>query len=147
MFGICNLSVVPCRKSASDRSEMVTQLLFGETFEILFEQKKWIKIKNHFDGYISWIDKKQYEPLPQKIFSKLTKEAACLAGELIHPLSNVTDEKIFPIVLGSTLPALRNNKFELLKSKFIYEGQVIKPAVKKHTRTSILEYAYLYLNT
>ncbi|HRH64580.1 MAG TPA: hydrolase Nlp/P60, partial [Bacteroidia bacterium] len=26
MFGICNLSVVPCRAEASDRSEMVTQL-------------------------------------------------------------------------------------------------------------------------
>ena len=32
MFGICNLAIVPVRAEASDRSEMISQLLFGGFF-------------------------------------------------------------------------------------------------------------------
>jgi hypothetical protein len=32
-YGICNLAVVPLRAEPSDRSEMVSQVLFGESFE------------------------------------------------------------------------------------------------------------------
>ena len=35
MFGICNLAIVPVRAEASDRSEQVSQLLFGEYFKII----------------------------------------------------------------------------------------------------------------
>ena len=34
MLGICNLAVIPLRAEPSDRSEQVSQVLFGETFEI-----------------------------------------------------------------------------------------------------------------
>ena len=44
-YGICLLSHVPCRKEASDRSEMVTQLLFGEHYTVLEVEAKWVKIK------------------------------------------------------------------------------------------------------
>jgi cell wall-associated NlpC family hydrolase len=145
MYGICNLSLVPCRKIASDRSEMVTQLLFGETFEILEEQKKWIRIKNSFDDYISWIDKKQYQPITQKTYSKITKEHQ-LSFELIQPLANITNDSILPIVIGSTLPTIKNHKFEIEKTEYEYDGQVTKPVVTKKTRSLIIENAYLYLN-
>ncbi len=32
---ICPLSIVPVRKESNDRSEMITQWLFGETAEVL----------------------------------------------------------------------------------------------------------------
>ncbi|MFT5822707.1 MAG: hypothetical protein ACI8ZM_003964, partial [Crocinitomix sp.] len=34
-YGICNLSIIPVRASASDESEIVTQLLFGDAVEII----------------------------------------------------------------------------------------------------------------
>jgi len=54
-----NISVVPIRAEASDKAEMVSQLLYGEEYEVLESQEKWLKIKAAFDGYIGWIDKKQ----------------------------------------------------------------------------------------
>jgi len=39
-FGICSLSVIPARYEPSDKSEMVTQILFGETYSIYEEQRK-----------------------------------------------------------------------------------------------------------
>jgi len=49
MFGICNLAVIPLRLEPSDRSEIVSQILFGEHFELLEKQKHWRKVKLHFD--------------------------------------------------------------------------------------------------
>jgi hypothetical protein len=40
MFGICNLAIIPLRLEPSDRSEIVSQILFGEHFEILEQQKQ-----------------------------------------------------------------------------------------------------------
>jgi hypothetical protein len=44
MFGICNLGIVPIRSEASDRSEMVSQLLFGDSFKIIETSPKWTNI-------------------------------------------------------------------------------------------------------
>ena len=45
-LGICNLSIVPVRISDSDKSEMITQLVYGDLFTIVEEKDKWIKIKS-----------------------------------------------------------------------------------------------------
>ncbi|HBS53138.1 MAG TPA: hydrolase Nlp/P60, partial [Flavobacterium sp.] len=41
MFGICNLAIIPVRAEPSDRSEIVSQVLFGEHFEVVEELKQW----------------------------------------------------------------------------------------------------------
>jgi len=38
-FAYCNVSVSPLRKDNDDRSEMISQLLFGETCEIIDKKK------------------------------------------------------------------------------------------------------------
>jgi hypothetical protein len=60
IYGVCNLSIVPLRSQESDRSEMTSQLLFGDHFEVLEKQKNWSKIKLAFDDYEGFIDNKQY---------------------------------------------------------------------------------------
>jgi uncharacterized protein YgiM (DUF1202 family) len=61
MFGICNLAIIPLRIEPNDRSEIVSQVLFGEHFEVIEKQKQWTKIKLQFDDYEGWIDSKQYQ--------------------------------------------------------------------------------------
>jgi len=39
-YGICDLSIVPLRLEPSDASELVSQVLFGEDFEILEKRQK-----------------------------------------------------------------------------------------------------------
>jgi cell wall-associated NlpC family hydrolase len=58
-YGICTLSVIPIRAEASDKSEMISQLLYGETFWVLEKQDKWTKIKCTWDEYEGWADTKQ----------------------------------------------------------------------------------------
>jgi gamma-D-glutamyl-L-lysine dipeptidyl-peptidase len=56
---ICPLSIVPVRKDPDDRSELVSQWLFGETAEVLEQGEKWTKLEFDHDGYIGWVDNKQ----------------------------------------------------------------------------------------
>lgn len=50
------------RAEASDRAEMVNQLLLGDTVEVVERQEKWSKVRCVYDGYEGWIDNKQYTP-------------------------------------------------------------------------------------
>lgn len=71
---IINVSIVPVRASNSDKSEMVSQLLFGEAIEILDTKKNWTKIKSLYDNYEGWIDSKQYAPISDEDFEKRDTE-------------------------------------------------------------------------
>ncbi len=53
------VSVAPIRREPSDKSEMVSQALFGERVQILESQEKWSMVKMEADGYEGWIDNKQ----------------------------------------------------------------------------------------
>lgn len=70
----CFLPVIPVRAEASDPSEIVTQLLFGEVGEILEFSEPWIKIKNAHDGYEGYIDFKQIFTISDLAKQKILKE-------------------------------------------------------------------------
>lgn len=57
--GICVVTVAPVRAENSDKAEIVTEILFGESADILEVNKNWTKIKMHYDGYEGWMDTKQ----------------------------------------------------------------------------------------
>lgn len=63
------------RAEASDRSEMVNQLLAGDTVEVMDRQEKWSLVQADYDGYRGWVDNKQYTPF---------EDAASLAENLFH---------------------------------------------------------------
>ena len=46
-----NISVINVYKKKSVKSEIVTQLLYGDTFKRLKKFGSWIKIKNNSDNY------------------------------------------------------------------------------------------------
>ncbi len=59
----CNLSVVPLRAEASHRSEIVTQVFFGETFEVLENGVDFAKVRLSHDQYEGWIQHGQFAEL------------------------------------------------------------------------------------
>ena len=71
MFGICNLAIIPLRSEPSDRSEIVSQVLFGEHFTVLEQERQWSKVKLQFDEYEGWIDEKQFQIISQSDFDQL----------------------------------------------------------------------------
>ena len=122
MFGICNLAIVPVRAEASDRSEIVTQLLFGEHIEILERHNQWAKIRIQFDDYVGWVDSKQYQLISEQQFNQLSKEAIILNADLIDYIT-APDNLLLPIPLGASLSFLNNSEINI--SNFDFEGTKI----------------------
>ena len=54
MQAICKVPVSPMRAGSSHRTEMVSQLLFGELVEILESNDDWVRIKSVADNYEGW---------------------------------------------------------------------------------------------
>ena len=50
----CSIAVSPLRAENSETSEMVSQILYGETCEIIESEGDFSKIKMDFDGYEGW---------------------------------------------------------------------------------------------
>ena len=53
---ICTNTFIPLRSAPSHRSELVSQLLFGERFYIIDSAATWLKAETEFDSYRGWID-------------------------------------------------------------------------------------------
>jgi hypothetical protein len=53
---ICTNTYIALRAAPSHRSEMVSQLLFGERFSIIENSGTWLRIETLFDHYKSWIN-------------------------------------------------------------------------------------------
>jgi len=100
-YGICPLSIVPIRSNNSDKSEMVSQLLFGETVEVLEKKGAWLKVRCIWDNYIGWVDKKQIERItPSELKHIENNFAYCL--ELIQPAA--AEDFFLTISIGARLP-------------------------------------------
>jgi gamma-D-glutamyl-L-lysine dipeptidyl-peptidase len=58
--GVCLISLIPIRSEPISKSELVSQLLFGETYEVLEMQTDWVKIRTENEEYEGWISQNQF---------------------------------------------------------------------------------------
>ncbi len=142
IYAICPLSVVPIRSSASDKSEMVSQLLFGETVEVMEKRGSWAKVRCLWDNYIGWTDHKQLKSLPAEEIEVYQKKYA-LSLELFH--GAMADGYSLPITIGATLPRFDGLKFHLNGSRFNFSGQAIEPTKVSQESSMLLKIARRYL--
>jgi cell wall-associated NlpC family hydrolase len=68
--GIVNQSLVAVRREPSESSEMINQLLFGETFIIIENYNSWLRIISANDSYEGWLDSKLTTLIPDDLASK-----------------------------------------------------------------------------
>ncbi|MDR1864722.1 MAG: C40 family peptidase [Bacteroidales bacterium] len=65
LTGICLLSAVPMRAEPSERSEQVSQLLFGDTFAVLRRREQWLHIRAQADDYAGWVSANTVDLTPE----------------------------------------------------------------------------------
>lgn len=134
-YGVCNLSIVPLRLDPSDKSELISQVLYGDFFKILERRKSWSRIRLSFDNYEGWVDNKQYLEISKDDYSGLRNENPQLSGDLVQFVQDL-NHQLYPVLIGSTLNA---QKF----FKHSFEGTVIN---HKSEKSNIIKTAFLYLN-
>lgn len=135
-YGICNLSIVPLRLEPTDKSELVSQVLYGDFFKVLEQRKYWSKIRLAFDGYEGWIDNKQYQDIDESQYTLLDSSSPKLSIDLVEFIQD-ENHQLHPILLGSSLNAL-----SILNHS--HDGNTVEGVQPKN---NLIETAFLYLNS
>lgn len=145
-FGIINLSIVPVRTEPSDKSEMVTQLLFGELIAIEQYNGNWAAIRNVYDNYEGWIDIKQLQVIDEEEFYRMNKFNPCYVTDLVEVVHDPESLEVIPVVMGSVLRNLENGVFSISGRKYEYTGRY-KCVGEEVDVKDVIEHALMYVNT
>ncbi len=142
MFGIAPLSLIPVRKEPNDRSEMVTQLLFGDVFQVLERTERWVQIRLSCDGYEGWIGSKQFQFISEKTFDRINDQPRVYTDNLVSVVENQTKRETIPVVLGSSLPFWDGKIFHIENDAYQYDGAVFQadPAQRRSLVATSLSY-------
>ncbi len=144
-YGISTLSVIPGRAEPADASEQVTQLLFGEHYEVREKRKKWMRVRFALDKYECWIDVKQHTPIDAKFFERLEKQKFIpVSLEMAGIAVRTADQRMTPILQGSSLPFFKEGAFKIGKEEYTFDGHVQEKAEKKNTEL-LVQNAAVYL--
>ncbi len=144
MFTIITSPLVAVRAEACEKSEMVTQLLFGQQIEILEKEDNWLQIRNLTDDYIGWISKSCVSR--KKITEEATDTSKFKAAKtpLLVCFKTSSVEKII-LPGGSLLPPIKNDQFELLGE--IYQIAQLEPVYTKNNNGQhVVELASQFTN-
>jgi cell wall-associated NlpC family hydrolase len=138
-YGICHIPLIPVRADASHRSEMVTQLLFGETYRVidLETQADWVKIETISDHYPGWIDRYQLQVLDNVTFKDIQSYPVYLETGLQAIAFNEKRKLFIPFGSRLTCPnpqeaehcRIGKEDFQLVHSRPVPHGE--KQAVEQ----------------
>ena len=107
-------------KKPSKKSEVTSQIIYGEKFKILSKNKSWIKIKALFDNYEGFIKNSKYI----KKFTPLYKVSALKAKIFNKP--GVTSNSWLPLASKLCVLAHNKNYIKIEKNKWIKKKDIKK---------------------
>ncbi|WP_026063204.1 C40 family peptidase [Pedobacter arcticus] len=144
-IGTCILSSIPLRANPAHRSEMISQLLFGDTFEAFEENGEWLQIKTQHDAYIGWVDAKQVVTLKNEEL-ELINNPAFLTNEVNTMVLKGPLKSAIYLHAGTTLPFYNDGKFTLAGENYqVTSNNVFVPNAEDF-ETSVVETAQMFLN-
>lgn len=143
--GIARISIVPVRAEASDKSGLVTQLLFGDHYTItgVSENEKWLRIQIHFDQYEGWIDCKQHHHISTEYFNQINNSDYKISTDITSTI--LFNKHQTNIVMGSILPIATNEIFKV-EEQLAFNGEA-KSLSSKRDIEFLKQIAKRYLNS
>lgn len=140
-YGICTLSVIPMRAEGNERSEQVSQLLFGEAYEILEWQEHWVKVVAALDHYTGWIGRLQVTMLKHTDYLTLKDEPAAITYNAVTQLWKIKDNTTLYLPATSSLAFLNGMHSTINNTQYEIVGETDNSFI------DLAEAAKSYLNT
>jgi len=143
-FGICLQQYIPLRAEPSEKSEMVSQVLYGEFVEIIESNKLtgFSKVIIVFDNYEGWLDSKTIFPVDQNTYERM-----CQLEEYVLPdinnLVSLNSNTFLNIGAGSSL-RLKNNSIIYPENVLSLESDIIRHTT--NIREIVAQSALKWLN-
>ena len=94
-----NFSIINLYKKPSSKSEIVTQMIYGDSFSLIKKTKKWLKIKIKEDNYKGYVINKKFSQ-----YIKSSHKIAILKAK-IYKFPNER-KKIDELTFGSKIKIL-----------------------------------------
>ena len=133
--------IVNIYSSPSAKSEITSQILYGEKFKILSKNQQWFKIKTNFDNYIGFIKKskfnKNFKPT-HKIYKLKSKVYKKIKGKFL------ATNKFLPFASGISFISKKNNFVEFEKNLWIKKSDLKRI---NHYEKNYIKILKLFLNS
>lgn len=150
-FGICNKMCVALRAQPSHASEMVSQLLFGESYQVIDSCFEWKKIQTADCHYLGWISEKQHTPISEKECTEWEQGDNQRVKFLYQNVHDEEQQVTFPICLGAKVPLTIEKYFTMAGKRYTIgsgmdDDRLMFPEYTEQ-QNELLSVAYRYLNT
>lgn len=133
------IPLISLRKEPDHRSEQISQLLFGETAEVIDSKGEWSLIRTSFDGYTGWAEQNAF----QGVSSAFSSNRKSIISEPLARISNENGEMIIPA--GSEIPEPDNEGCFFIDKKKWYTSDC-KKSDSGNTKELISSTAQKFLN-
>lgn len=120
-FAACKVPVATVRKNASHKSEIVNQLLFGETMFVVKEKKKWVHIKSIPDNYEGWVTVSHLEEIDGSLARKYNP---LVAADLLNSIE-IGDQLMY-VSCGASLIGFDGSTGKFGTVVYRFSGNKIK---------------------
>lgn len=143
-YGVCRLSIIPVRAEPAHQAEQVTQLLFGDHFEVLDNHSdgKWLKMRTHLDQYEGWIAQNQFYEISAEFFEYINRAELKITLDITSSI--LFNKSPVMILLGSIIPISGSELFRM-EEQFAFNGESKTLGLKRDFEY-LRSIAFKYLN-
>lgn len=142
-------SVVPVRVSPQEQAEQSTQILFGETADILetTEDCSWVRLKSHLDGESGWVSKNAIIPLKEE--EALSIVNANRQSRVCSPCALAIDidtQATIHLTIGTRLPDYKDGQFKILGGTFRIAQESVQEEDRELTADNLVSVVRWLMN-
>jgi gamma-D-glutamyl-L-lysine dipeptidyl-peptidase len=121
-FGVCRLSVVSVRKEPQVLSLQLSQLLFGDHYEVIgvSADKSWIQIRIYFDQVEGWIPLNQHHTIAPEYFDQINSADFKITTDVCSTI--LYKKTPLSILMGSIVPISQSELFKM-EEQFAFNGE------------------------
>ena len=120
-YAACRVPAAPIRKRSDHKTEMVNQVLFGETMMVLREKKKWARVRTVLDNYEGWVSISQLEEINEEAAITVSPWVTTDVFNVIGIANNKMN-----ISFGASLLGWDMNGGEIGKIKYGFTGNKMR---------------------
>jgi hypothetical protein len=121
---ICTYGFIPVRTEPSEGAQMETQILFGESYDLLDHISGWYRIKCHYDGYEGWIDDKLVEKMEDRDVLSWNRSSGYIVTKAFVKVIRESDSSAMLLSSGSRVifNGEDRNAFRIGPNEFFWQG-------------------------
>jgi len=148
-YGVSHLSQISMREKPEHSSQLVSQLLFGDAYQIEETVENWLKIKTLDCGYEGYIERKLWNEMHKDDAVEYSSLKKYVVSDYLIFIKEFETNITFPVFMGSSFPYPQDNMLVLGHSIFIIDLPEKRTPLKfpnlSEQQSALLQFASGYL--